>query len=96
MGESVVAARDGGDQGDLVAIVQRILTVGVGAVQRERERGRLRAAETEGVPHVGDLRTLGQLELELARTGLLAERGEEAHPDVHGFRTVTFTASRPS
>ena len=42
-----IATRDRRDQRDLVAIVQGVLTIGIGAVERERERGRFVATEAD-------------------------------------------------
>ena len=91
--EVVGAAGHRGDDGQLVAVEERLVRQGVLAVAREAHgvAGRFQDRVSRGQrrPGVRDARALGQLEPDLAGAQLLALEGEEADRDAHRAHTMT-------
>ncbi len=80
--EPEIAARDGRDDRYLVLGGQRLAALDVRAISRIEEPRRL-VAEPELRPHVSHRGVVGQLQLEGAGAGSLAEPGEQPDANLH-------------
>ena len=88
-----LAAADRRDQGQLVAGRQRLVLGGVLAVHRHDQREAV-GQVAEGSHRVGHPRAVVQVQHQLARSGALAQHGEETDGDLH--RANARAASYPS
>ena len=79
-------ARDGWDQRDLVALLQRRRSLGVLLVDGVGQAGRLGADLERGEDVAGD-RALRQLELSAPRSRAFPQRGEQPHGHAHARLT---------
>ena len=81
--ETEVAAGDRRDERDLVAVLESLVALDVRTVDGVEEPGGL-LAEPEGRPDVLDAGSVAKLEVVPARSGALAQAGEEPHRHSHG------------
>ena len=82
LGEPEGAARNRGDERDLVAVCERVIALDVCAVDGVDEPGRL-LAEAELRPDVLDARSIAELDILPAGSGELAEAGKKPHRHSH-------------
>ena len=88
VGEPEAPARDRWDDGDLVALGERLAALGIRAIACEEKTRRL-PVEGERRPHIAHDCAVRKLNLELSGSGAFPQPGEESDANLHAQRVTT-------
>src|SRR5262249_54985858 len=88
VGEPEAPARDRWNDGDLVALGERLAALGIRAIACEEKARRL-PVEGERRPHIAHDCAVRKLHLELSGSGAFPQPGEESDANLHAQRVTT-------
>ncbi|HEV8379742.1 MAG TPA: hypothetical protein VGP99_12890, partial [Tepidisphaeraceae bacterium] len=85
----ILAARDRGDEGQFIAVLERGVGLGVGAVEGEGDVVEMIGQSGDAIAHlldgVGDGGFFGEIQFDMVGAGAVFEEGEKANGDTHGM-----------